>query len=266
MTSRNAAVTPAQNPVDSYSRVLLLLDHAAASSCAIERAVSMSTALDAHLHVAITIPIETATAHPMLAVRHTLYLLGKHRVPRGTSFEVARGELASLASTVARDERADLVVVHPRFGAKHACGLADLLRKPVLVARPARKTGEWIAASDMRRLLLPVFSTVRGLAERLDRRVVYFHNATLRRDWTVDAKRARLRDLAMDRDDRYVVTHAGDTVSALLHVARNRDADVIAIGHRWHSWLARFVGTDTTEAIVENSIRSVLVVPVDGVA
>lgn len=264
--------------------VVLLLDHRNASSIAIRRAAAMSDGLEAKLHVVLSIPEATASRHPALVARNVADLLSASAPRRGYELEVVKGSIVELGAEIARDEDAALVVVGPRFGAKEACRLADELGVSVLVARDARRGGDWIAASDMLHLTYPVLSTARELSRALERDLLFFHNARpvpvfvgdpmvgaatyagmlALQDDAAAAKRSRLQHLAATegRLDS-IVGRGASTVDAVLDLARTRDADLVAVGHHRRSWLERLLGRGTAEKIVERSRRSVLIVPLE---
>ncbi len=261
--------------------VVLLIDHRAVTWNAIERASRMSDALCGRLHVVLAIPRETTGTAPTLILGDVTERL-RARAPRGGfELEVTHESIAEHGFEVAREESAALVVVDAHFGAKQACHLADRLGVPVLVARDFRSGGEWIAASDLRHLRLPVLATARDLAHAVDREVLYFHNVKPLRmfvgdpmagpasyagmfdlqDDVVAAKRARLEHLAYVDRSHGLVTLAANTTEALLDLARDRDADMIVVGHRPRTWFSRMFARGTTERLVARSRRSVMVVP-----
>jgi nucleotide-binding universal stress UspA family protein len=261
---------------------VLLVDHRSVTSVAIQRASRMSDALDATLHVVLAIPRGTATTHPTLVVAHVADLLRATSPRYGHELEVVHGPLDEVGFDIARDEEAALVVVDAQFGAAKAGRLAERLGAPVLVARDERADGDWIAATDMQHLEFPVLSIARELARAVDRDIVFFHNAKpvpvfvadpmagaetyvgmlMLQDDAAAATRARLAYLAgTDRRVHSVVTRAGDTIDVLLDLARERDADMVVVGHSPRSWWQRLVGRDTTELLAERTRRSVLIVP-----
>jgi nucleotide-binding universal stress UspA family protein len=265
--------------------VALLIDHRTATWIAIQRACRMSDALEARLHVVLAIPRGTGTSHPVHVVSHVADLLRTRSPRRGHELEVVHGKLAEVGFEIARDESAVIVVVDSRFGAKKAGRLAHGLGIPVLVARDARADGDWIAASDMQHREYPVLSTARDLTRALDRELIYFHNARplpvcvgdpmmaattyaemlKLQDDVATAKRARLDRLAgADAHVHSIVTRAGTMIEGLLDLARDRDADVVVVGHSPRSWWQRLLGRGTTERLVEQARRSVLIVPLDG--
>jgi nucleotide-binding universal stress UspA family protein len=267
---------------------MLLLDHRTATRVAIQRASSVSNALDANLHVVLAIPRGTAPRHPSLVASHVLDVLRSSAPRHGFELEVVRGSLAELGSEIARDEAAALVVVDSHLGSKRACRLAHELGVPVLVARDARPDGDWIAASDMQHRKFPVLSVARDFARALERDIIYFHNAKpgpvyvadpmagaasyvemlKSQDESAAAKRERLESMARRQANaRSRVVRAANTADALLQLARDRDADMVAVGHRRRSWLGRVLGRGTPERVVDHCRRSVLIVPLrrDGV-
>jgi nucleotide-binding universal stress UspA family protein len=58
-----------------------------------------------------------------------------------------------------------------------------------------------------------------------------------------------------------VIANERDAVDAILEHARRRNADLIVVGTRSHSWLSRnLLGSVSTE-LVDRAIRSVLITP-----
>lgn len=270
-----------RSPLATVAKLVVLLVDRETSLVTIQRAASMADALDAKLHVVLAIPQGTAEQHPALAASHISELLALRPPRNGFELELVRGELAVRGTEIARAESASLVVVDARFGAKEACRLADEVGVPVLVARDAKANGVWIAATAMWHLEYPVLKVARELSRELGQDIVYFHNArpvlsyvpapgSVRSypeslELQVEAartKRSRLERLANGAPNaRGIVARDANTVGAILSVARERDADVIAVGHRRRSWLARWLGIGTTERVVARSRRSVLIVP-----
>lgn len=269
------------SPRDTTKRtdrvIVLLISRRSTTSAAIQRASRLSDAIAARLLVVLAIPDDAA---PEVSLATSTLRASSPR--RGHELEVVHGDLAEIGYEISRAEGASIVVVDDRLGAKEACRLADRLTVPVLVARDARAGGDWIAASDMKHLEFPVLATARGIAQALDRDVIYFHNAKplpvlvhdpmagpgtyagmlALQDDVAAAKRARLATLASPHPRvRSVVTRAVDTVGVLVDLARDRDADMVVIGHAPHRWWRRLVRQDTTEQLVRRTRRSVLIVP-----
>lgn len=268
----------------TFGVAMLLLDGRAPSHTTIQRAARLSDALHARLHVVISIG-RLPPYQPALFVSQVIGILRACSPSGGFGVEVIDEPLEDRGFEIAREDTPGLVIVEPRIGAAKACQLADRLGAPVLVARGARLTGEVIAASDMRRARFPVLSVARDYARALDRKIVYFHNAKplpepshdpvvgsstyagmlALQDNVAEAKSARLTRLATTGEDVVsIVARTRSTVDAVLELARERDADIVVVGHRPRPWFSRLLGQGTTERIIERSRRSVLIVPVGG--
>lgn len=267
---------------EARPRVLLLLAHSALTRVAIERAADITAALDGALHVLMRVPIGTRTDHPALLTTEVCKLVARRLHDRPFDFEVVAGDVVDQCTALARIRRFSIVVVDGAFSPADACRLVSRLDVPVFVARNIRGEGEVVAASDLRRAGLPVLTVARQFASPFHRKVTFFHNAkpvsvyaadplgtgvsfhslvTLQDDQAA-AREARLRNIA--GTDPLVCTmldRAPSTVDAIVAVARERDADVIAVGHRRRSWFARLFKRDVGERVVARVIRSVLLVP-----
>ncbi len=265
--------------------VLLMLDPLTATSVAIQRASELCGALELRLHVVLAIPHGSSSVHPAQLTGHVSDVL-RLRAPRaGYGLEIVQGEIAAVVGSIASQEGATIVVVDARYGAREACRLAEDTNLPVLVARDARPDGAWVAASDMLNARLPVLSATRDLAAASDRALVCFHNAPpvsvvmsdpmagpttyvdmlALQDDAVEAKQARLDRFSVKHTrTQALVTRSDSTIEALGALVRDRDIDLIAIGHRKRSWLSQLLHRGTSRRLVERSRRSVLIVPLDG--
>lgn len=274
-------VSPARN---ASPGVLLLLPHSALTRVAIERAAATTAALGGHLYILLTIPRAAPICHPALMLSEVCKLAARSLAGRPFDVELVRGNPIELALAAARARPFALVVVDSTFDPKIACKLAEHFNRPVLVARDARPSGEVIAASDMSHTGYPVLTFARKFARPLDRPLTFFHNATPISVYTADpmgsaityasvgalqaeqavGRQARLRRLAgADPMVKTMVTQSPNEVEAILLVAKERDADVVVVGHRRRSWLSRWFARDIAERIVERCSRSVLLVPVE---
>lgn len=262
---------------------MLLLDHRSASWVAIHRAARISDALGAKLYTVLVMPRGTSARRPSLVSAQVADVL-KTMCPRaGFDLEVVHGSATDLGIQIANASEPIVVVVDPAFGTKNVCRMVDTLQVPVLVAREARPAGGLVAASDMLNLRFPVLSLGREYARALARCVTFFHNAEPTPVFLADpmagpgsysgmlelqeevatAKLARLRNLAGNDDDVDVIlARAPSTVTAILALAQERDADVVVVGHRPRSRLSRLLGRGVTRHIVDRSRSSVLIVPI----
>jgi nucleotide-binding universal stress UspA family protein len=262
--------------------VLLLLDYYSASAVAIQRAVEIAEQLSGYLLVALAMPYGIEERHPGLVKSRVTTQLTQLSPGRNFRVEVVHGPAHDVGIEMVRATSPALVIVDPSLGAE-ACWMVDALGVPVLVARDARPHGQLIATSDMQQRTLPVLSIARDFARIFKRQVMFFHNARPTplfvaepsacppsydglRDLQEDiatAKHNRLRSFAGAASSvEAVVWRAPHTVDAILQVARDRDADIVVLGHRRRSWFRRLVGGSITERILEQSRRSILVVPI----
>ncbi len=263
--------------VKSGPSVLLLLDHRRPSRAATARAARLALSLDASLRIVDVVPSQTpADRAPDLAITDTFG--AAH-----CTAEVIYGDLREVALRLIRETDAELIVMGPEPDPELACELVDECQVPVLVAKPARPNGPFLAASDMRHLTYPVLSTGVELAERCGRAVTLFHNANPTPindegpgdppcryasvsdlvEAGIAAKAARLHGIAIahERVDA-VIAREPATEEAILELARERDADVVVVGRRARSWVGRVLGHHLTEHLLRRCQRSVLIVPV----
>lgn len=263
------------------SVVVLLLDHRSGGAVPILRAKRLSNALGANLHVVLAL----SATRSKLDTAHVSYVRRflQHTKPHGDhTLEIVRGALADVGLDAARAQDPVVVVLDAEAGPKLACRVVDDLGVPALVARDPRSNGELIAASDMAHPDLPVLAAARDYARALDRPVTYFHNVRPMPPFVGDPatdlgpvvstaeleakaisdRLARLRRFARgERDGETVLARKDSTVETLLELVRNRGADLVVVGRDERSWFSRLLGRGVTERVVEQSPRSVLVVP-----
>lgn len=257
--------------------VILLVDHRTASRAAIDWGMRASRALTAELHVVVAIERDALATATMRALRD---LASAHR------FDVTlrRGGLRTVGILAARELSPSLIIVGAGVEAASVCSLVDHLGIPVLVSRAATPSGGVVAASDMERLGFPVLTIARDYARLLERPITFVHNAsppspvsglaessyattfTLEED-VAATKASRLEQLAgTARDGDAIVTRSPRTVEAILQLARERDADIVSVGHQHRSWLSCMMGSGVTERLIARCDRSVLVIPVGACA
>ncbi len=261
--------------------VMLLLDHRSSTLVAIRRATRIADALDANLEVILAIPDGTAGRHPSLISAHVSDLVAALRPRRDFTMEVVSGHVVDVGADLARERRADLVVVDAGIGASAATRLVEKSSTPVLLARDARGGGEVVAASDMRDRRLPVLDRAREIAHALDRKIRFLHNAKPMPVYVTDpmagpttyagmlelqeslvsAKASRLRAFAGRDELAAIVSRSASTPDAILETAQFHEADLIVVGHRPRPWIARVLGKGVAGEVADRSRRSVLIVP-----
>jgi nucleotide-binding universal stress UspA family protein len=259
--------------------VVLALDHRSPSFVAARRAVQVADALGAHVEVQLACS-EKLSGRRAVNVAHIADFVEALRPRHGFNLKVHDGVLIDAARPLVEMWRRPLVIVAgPEIGAEAATSLVEELATPVLVARDSR-SGEVLAATDMRSSGFPVLSVARSYAKALGRKISYLHNAKpvpvlmsdpmagsatytamlKLQDDVAAAKTARLRAFAKDPESSYL-SRSGNAVDAILDLARFHDADLVVVGHRAQPWWLRFLRTGVARSIVEQSQRSVLVTP-----
>jgi nucleotide-binding universal stress UspA family protein len=153
------------------------------------------------------------------------------------------------------------MLVMPGYLARPALVLAEQLRIPVLVARPAQGEDVVVVATDLADRGHPVLAAGHDLASRMKASVVAVHNAprTVDRDQVGHKLRAAASRFGSNKT--IVAAHRSTTYAILDH-ARAHAADVIVVGLRSRSWLRRQLETGIPERIAREAARSVLVVPI----
>lgn len=267
--------------------ILLALDDHWPPTDAIVRASRAATALGGDLHVVAALA-KHRRDEPAKTLTRIVDRIRDLAPSNKIDVELRAGDLSQIAIHVGRRRNAVLVIVSPDAGGDGdtAAKVADALKVPVLVARTPRPNGAMVAATDMAHLQYPVLVTSRQFAQALDTPLMFFHNATpvsmftlnpmisgtpyidtsgVARD-AAEAKLSRLRALAGSEDDvDVVVARSHETLDAILEVAVERKADIVAIGHRRRSWIARTLGRHLTAKVADRCDQSVLIVPVEGV-
>lgn len=287
--SRITAATNHDQPWSPYGgaglapSVLLVLDHTAPSRAAVIRACRLSRLLDATLQIVDVVPVSAAHPAGTSVISRAAHLPGGERC----DVEITYGEVRESAERAISRYRPVIVVMGAARGVELACELVDRGRVTVIVARPERTNGPFIAASDMGHVGFPVVARALELAERYARELTLFHNANAYprlagnpmepptryasisdlMEATVAAKVTRLRGIAggHERVDA-VISRSQDTEASVLELARERDADLVIVGRRAPSWLGRVLGHHLTEHLLERCQRSVMIVPVAAAA
>lgn len=180
----------------------------------------------------------------------------------------------------AAELRATWIAVAPQW--RHMGRLVtSLARKtglPVLLARGSTDGTAIVAATDLTDQRYPVLIAASALGRQLGRNVVALHNHAPRRLrphltsprvpqlQASDSSEIRKRLLtrvaqSISADSEPVVSSEFDAVEAILREARTRNAELIVVGTRSHSWLHRAVVGSVSTALVDSTVRSVLVTP-----
>ena len=277
LTGRDVVRGSARRPV-----VLLALDDGISPSVAIRRA--RAVAIDLGGDVRVVVALAPRDQHePTAILSRTLDRV--HAVANVLDVELRFGKLCEVASQAATEHCADLVVLSPDAGGTGsvASTIAECTRVPVLVARDPHPDGPIVAATNLIDRRYPVLTASRDLARTLHKRATFFHNAIpippggyfaaigagvpMGRPGSdigmAHQPLARLRALTDGTDANVVVARSPATLDALLAVARERDADIVTVGQRRRSWLARLMGRGFTRELVDRCPRSVLVIPVE---
>jgi nucleotide-binding universal stress UspA family protein len=155
---------------------------------------------------------------------------------------VRTGAPGKLIDEVAADVEADLVVI-----GRSGCGriVRELAgRHHVLAAARPRRSKEIVAATDLRDPRLPVVRCAECIAEACGGQLTIFHKPEPA--ISLAARGGRIEPLS--------VTAERSAPAAIVRLARERDADIIAVGVR------KGHGT-TLDAVLDESNRSILAAP-----
>lgn len=264
---------------DHPPSVLLVIDHRAPSRSATLRASRLASSFDARLKILDIVPRQLHHPPGTTPIASASAMLGRAHC----DVEVLYGDLSSTVIGRAREYESSLIVLGGATTTAQACELVDELHLPVILAREARPSGRFLAASDMQHVTLPVLRTALELSRRCARDLTLFHNAnpTVTTDEpacryasmtdlveaALAAKTARLHGLAGTSDHvEAVIARASTTESAILDLVRERDIDLVILGRRTRSWLGRVLGHRVTERIVARCTCSVMIVPIEATA
>jgi nucleotide-binding universal stress UspA family protein len=192
------------------------------------------------------------------------------------------GDFVSHVAARAAEIDASLIVVPPgeRRAGEVAVKLACAAQLPVLVARDAAFEDGIVAATDLKDPTYPVLRAAASLGRRLDAPVIALHNLSPLVPITsrglgsavspvtsrshVQAREHLERTLRrLSSQTTVVVADEVDPVDAILHEAQVRNADLITVGTRPHSWFERLLMSSLAARVVNGTERSVLVVPID---
>jgi nucleotide-binding universal stress UspA family protein len=213
--------------------------------------------------------------------KHLLEPLANDRVV------VTHGDLAASVAKVAAERGAQLVVVSDLDIAtgREVAAIVESTRTSVLLARGTRPRNAVVAATDMSMKRFTVLRKGAEVAEVIGAPLTVVHNveprvyatAALAGDGTVflpmtgrvDPEQVAVRNAALvevaeklDAAEHEVAMEI-DTVDAILNLARRQKADLVVVGHRRRSWLRRLFGDSVATEVIDRSVRSVIVVPLD---
>jgi nucleotide-binding universal stress UspA family protein len=282
-------------------RVLLAAYGVGRPTPALLRAASVARSLGAELHVLRLIPVggrwgaslgRGGTFDAMARAQGAIRLYRETRawcadaLPHPIEDEclhVRVGELVEGTLSVATDLDADLVVLPPAEG-RSGIRVTSIVEKadiPVLVARAHTAHDTVVAASDLDDPRFTVLRSAATLGRHLASHLVAVHNvppvvvpATVRipesgvylaaEPADLGAREARLRCAAceLDPEAEAVVCQEPSTAEAILAAARERDADLVVVGTRPHSWFDRVVTGTVAVRVVDRAVQSVLVMPI----
>lgn len=282
-------------------RVLLALPPKSLSTVALLRAQALARLWRAELHVVRVVPI-ASTSFPLFPHFNSLAALesvasrfdGLETTAawltevlgsafEATSLELRVGDFVDETSGHALELGAELVVVPAAEGpiGDLVTSLARAARAPVLVARAPTSGEAIVAASDLNDHTYPVLTRAAELGVQLEAPVVATHNVPPM-TWATDpveprhvtlsatealtaARYERLRKVAATLGDHTeaAMLHASSSTQAVLELARQRDADLLVVGTRDWSLSGKLTGGNFAATIVQNSRRSVLVVPIE---
>jgi nucleotide-binding universal stress UspA family protein len=179
----------------------------------------------------------------------------------------------------AAELRATWIAVAPQWRntGRMVTSLARKTGLSVLLARGSTDGTSIVAATDLSDLRYPVLIAASALGRQLGQNVVALHNHTpsrlrprlaprapqLQTDDTAEIRKRLLTSVAraISADSEPVVANELDAVEAILREARMRNAELIVVGTRSHSWLHRAVVGSVSTALVDRTVRSVLVTP-----
>lgn len=283
-------------------RILLALPAEGLPTQSLHRAMSLSRLLDAELYV-LRVQSTRTTSFPLFpqlngvaaleVVGHRLEVIEATRtwldqVAGGTfqvtALESREGDFVTQVAERALELGVELVLLPPpegQFGAM-VTELARAAHVPVLVVRAPTSGEVIVAASDLTDDRYPVLRAATALGAALQAQVVAVHNVAptsaavmhelswvlaLEAADALSASRLEQLEAATARlggNAEALVTGAVKDSEAVLEISRMRDADLVVVGTRARSTLAGFFQTDMAARVVEQSARSVLVLPLDG--
>ena len=280
-------------------RILLALGDGLCPTTSLRRVTTLARALRAEVRVLQVVPAPS-DVRPLLLRRGLAGIVGSvertlaaDRVTRpwlegvlgdgmpAAQFRVREGDFVDKVAAYSADMNASLIVTPPQssaFGATVA-ELALASNLPVLVAREAAPHGAIVAGTDLEDLDYPVLRQAADLARRLQASVVAVHNikpmeafSGVDLTWSIDMLPWETgfdqgTNQLIDAADALVVEAVAivrsevNPTAAILDEVQKRDADLVVVGTRPHSWLERLLGDTVAVQVVDGARRSVLVIP-----
>jgi nucleotide-binding universal stress UspA family protein len=276
-------------------RLLLALTEAEAPMASLDWAVALAREFQIDLHV---LRVLSEQAEPVLSpagdwidvtrdIQRILVATRETRawcdelLPDAVSAErvcVRLGEFEAEVARRAEEVAPDMIVLSPgsqRLG-DMVTTLARATQLPVLVARVQKSRCTLLAATDLEDDSYPVLRKAAALGNHLNASVVAFHNVGMARAQLVsrrsalsgqnlwlDIQKERL-ELAADhllQDGEVFVAQEPDPASAIVSRARAVHADTIIVGTRPRSWADSLARKSVAAEVVEQTDRSVIVVP-----
>lgn len=280
--SQPGSAEPGEVPAKPNQQPTILLAFAdvLCPTTTLKRVTALARALDAEVRVLQVVPA-SSYADPDFPRRNLAgIVLSVERILAGqrgarpwvegvlgegmpaVQFRVREGDFVAEVASHAAEIKASLIITPPQPGefGTVASTLALAGNVPVLVAREAAHHGAVVAATDLEDLDYPVVRQAAQLAERLGASLVAVHNikpngAVCGVDliWPIEVVPGASAEAIVRTD-----TRASD---AILREAQKRDADVVVVGTRPHSWLERRLAETVAVNVVNEAMRSVLVIP-----
>jgi nucleotide-binding universal stress UspA family protein len=182
---------------------------------------------------------------------------------------------AFLPSVVGLANEYDLdLIVLPSEEAKNGqriTKMARLTQTPVMIARRPGLTQTIVAASDLEDGECPILKRANQLSHSLRAPMVLVHN--LHPSVGIETEipspeKSRARQLKLQYNTKRlapeaepVLLSASNTVDAILHVARQKCADMLVVGAYRRGWVERVISSGTAAQLAERAELSVLVTP-----
>lgn len=278
-------------------RVLFAVSGDGRPSGCLLRAVALTQALGAKLHVLRVLP-ETHVLDVLMPRVHVVHdaaslerLVEACRATQAWCREIApldlfpddhwqvrMGDFLEEVTDFALELDAGWIVIAPQSAGmgKLVTALAHATALPVLFSLAPIVDGKAIvAATDMRDPRYPLLNQAAKLGRRFERTVIAVHNVAPSTSISAtESSEAHKSPLSFARRERLihatehmagnvesVVASEAYSVDAILGEARVRDAGVIMVGTRPHSWLRRALADSVPTQVVDQAHRSVLVTP-----
>lgn len=279
------------------ARIVLALRAAERPSGNLERALSITRALGARLHVVCVLP-DIARLRALFssdcvtAARTVERTLEAHRATRewlrdwlaGSEViehvAIVHGKFVEQAAAYAATIESKLIIVPPRERryTRLVTSLASAAQLPVLVAHERQGKAAIVAATDLQTRGYPVLREAAEFGQKFDARLVAVHNvepempSVASTAWTIGpplravrAARSELLGQAAERlpvDAEVVVLDEFSSAGAILAEAKARDADYVVVGtRRRKTWIDQFASGRVASEVIASAPCSVLVLP-----